>query len=63
MYYHNQQTSGELTIVIFPKKWLRYPCIATLALSEIDCCLPMAGRITGKAAIDGTCLDQKPRIK
>ena len=58
-----KHTSGELTILIFPKKWFRYPCIAIFALSDIECCLPRAGRIIGRAALDGTSLNQKPTYK
>ena len=46
-----------------PRKWLRYPCIATLALSEIVCWLPSAGRIIGRAALDGTYLHIQPICK
>ena len=58
-----KHTSRELTILIFPKKWFRYPCIAIFALSAIVCCLPKAGRRIGRAALDGTSLDQRPTYK
>jgi hypothetical protein len=52
-------TSRELTISKFPKKWLRYSCMATFARSEIECWRPRAGRMTGRTAIEGTFLPQQ----
>lgn len=49
-------TSLEFTISMFPRKCFRYPCIATLALSETLCWPPSVGRRIGKAALDGTFL-------
>lgn len=58
-----KHTSREFTISMFPKKWFKYSCIATFALSDIECCLPKAGRIIGRAALDGTSLNKKPTCK
>lgn len=43
---------------MFPRKWFRYPCIAVFALSDMECCLPRAGRMIGKAALEGTSLNK-----
>lgn len=48
---------------MFPRKWFKYPCIATFALSDIECCLKSVGRIIGSAALDGTSLNKKPPVR
>lgn len=54
-----KNTSREFAISMFPRKWFKYPCIATFDLSEIECCLPSAGLMIGKAALEGTSLHKE----